>query len=124
MAPEVGDIQAVYGNAKLLGQQLQGHLTGELLQRGGEMVQNEQREEREDDKTDTKRESSSVLGLHNSGKNGNIFLIKWLYLELINVELLGRFLSREHLHRKYVLSESSLIDSSYRSSKIRCFPLI
>lgn len=31
---EVGDIQTLDGNAKLLSQQLQGHLTGQLLQRG------------------------------------------------------------------------------------------
>lgn len=29
---EVGDVQAFDGNPKLLGQQLQGHLTGQLLQ--------------------------------------------------------------------------------------------
>lgn len=34
IATEVGDVQTVYGNAKLLSQQLQGHLTGQLLQEG------------------------------------------------------------------------------------------
>lgn len=32
VATEVGDIEAVNGNAKLLGQQLHGHLTSQMLQ--------------------------------------------------------------------------------------------
>lgn len=46
VTPEVGDIQAFNGNAKLLGQQLQSHLTGQLLQRKEKAGGREQTEEK------------------------------------------------------------------------------
>jgi len=45
VTPEVGDIEAVYGNTELLGQQLQGQLTGQVLQGEGGEPANEQTRE-------------------------------------------------------------------------------
>ena len=47
----------------------------------------------------------------------------WLYLEIIIVELLGRFCQRVHLHRNDVLSDRLLVDCSLKMRTVHVFLL-